>query len=131
MVAFRLIAHWLLALTLVVNGVAASAMAAQMAVGAMDAAVVATAPAPEAHCGSMRTTDAADHAQHDGSVADPHCCDDGRCACACVHASQGVMAGVLRVSPRWSAAAPVSMPTPSRSDVTPQPSLRPPIALIS
>ena len=44
---FRLIAHCLLALTLVVNGIAASAMAAQMAAGTMDAAVVATAPAPD------------------------------------------------------------------------------------
>jgi hypothetical protein len=127
----RLIAHWLLALTLVVNGVAASAMAAQMAAGAMEAAVVATAPAPETHCGSTRAPEVADHAHHDGASADSHCCDDGRCACACVHASQGVVAAVLHLPPRWSAAAPASMPTPSRPDATPHPSLRPPIALIS
>jgi hypothetical protein len=128
---FRLIAHWLLALTLVVNGVAASAMAAQMAAGAMEAAVVATAPAPETHCGSTRAAEVADQAHHDGASADSHCCDDGRCACACVHASQGVVAAVLHLPPRWSAAAPASMPTPSRPDVTPHPSLRPPIELIS
>jgi hypothetical protein len=123
----RLIAHWLLALTLVVNGVAASAMAAQMAAGAINAAVVGTAPAPEVHCGNTQAVDAADHAHHDG----PACCDDARCACACVHASQGIVAGVHHVPPRWSAAAPAPMLTPSHPDATHHPSFRPPIAHIS
>jgi hypothetical protein len=127
----RLIAHWLLALTLVVNGVAASAMAAQMAAGATVAAAVAVASAPEAHCGSTPAADAVEHAHHAGSTAEQHCCDDGRCACACVHGTTGAMAGVHHVPPRWPAAASASMQTPARPDVTPHPSFRPPIAPIS
>lgn len=121
MVFCRLIAFLLLALTLVVNSVVAPAMAANMSFYMTDSAAVA----PKTHCGNTSAVDVADH---EGSATEQHCCDDGRCACACTYGSNVVMHYVAQ---RWLAAAPPSMLTPSRLEVISPPLLRPPIAPIS
>lgn len=123
--------HLLLAVVLVINGVAGVAMAAAMT--RHDATAVSAATATSQVQGgcheSVKQAAAANKDPADSNSSD--CCADGRCACACVHHGTVVMA---MLSPM---AVVVAWPTVSALDVAAAPSapiapqLRPPIALIS
>jgi|JI8StandDraft_2_1071088.scaffolds.fasta_scaffold37110_2 hypothetical protein len=122
--------HLLLAVVLVINGVASVAMAAAMTHHDAAAASAAT-PTSQAQGGCHESVKQAAAANNDPADSDSECYADGRCACACVHHGTVVMAMLSPV------AIVVAWPTVPAMDVAAAPSapvapqLRPPIARIS
>lgn len=117
--------HLLLAVVLVINGVAGVAMAAAMT--SHDA--TATSQAQGGCHESVKPTAAAASDNHADSSSD--CCADGRCACACVHHGTMVMAMLspVAVVVAWPIVPALDVAAAPSAPVAPH--LRPPIALIS
>ncbi len=128
----RTLLHLLLAVILVINGAAGVAMAAGMAGhGAPPDAPAALASETHGGCHDSVASAPAEAADHHSSDA-TDCCEDGRCACACIHHGTVVLASVPPVVALVAVWPPVAtldvtaVPSAPRS-----PGLRPPIAPIS
>jgi hypothetical protein len=122
--------HLLLAVVLVINGMAGVAMAAMTH---YDEAAASAAPATsqaEGSCHeSLKPAAAVANDDHAGSSSD--CCADERCACACVHHGTVVMAMLspLALVIAWPAVSALDVAAAPSAPIAPQ--LRPPIARIS
>lgn len=122
--------HLLLAVVLVINGVAGVAMAAAMTSHDAAAASAAT-PTSQAQGGCHESLNQAAAANNDPADSGSDCCADGRCACACVHRGTVVMTMLSPVSVvvAWPSVPPLDVAAAPSAPVAPQ--LRPPIARIS
>jgi hypothetical protein len=130
MPVLRIALHLLLAVVLVINGVAGVAMAAAMTRHDATAAFEATATS-RAQGGCHESLKQPAAANNDPADSDSDCCAEGRCDCACVHHGTVLMAMLspVAVVVAWPSVPALDMAAAPSAPVAPE--LRPPIARIS